>query len=276
MYFDSHTHLNNEELWQNRSEYITNFYNLGGKWIVNIGVDITTSELAIQIAKENLIDDMNILATIWLHPNMISENNRTMSDIDEQVILLKKIHEDNSKYIYAIGEIGTDLHYDITENEHQLQKYMFAKQCQMASDLWLPIVIHSRDDRSGTLEVLLKFKNIKIYMHCWGYDTDNLQSLIDNFDVANIYIWFAGNLTYPKATNIHQSLVFAYQNNMNILTETDAPYLKPQAVRNLKEPNKSEYITYIYDYITQKLWIQLQDLQNVIETNFNKFYWLWS
>lgn len=272
MYFDSHTHLNNIELYPNRSKYISDFYNHGGRGVVNIWIDLESSQKAIQIAKENSINDMKVLATIGLHPSYISENSRTLSDIDDYLLQLKDMYIQNKEYIYAIGEIGTDLHYETSKTDYQMQKYMFAKQCQLATDLWLPIIIHSRDDRAGTAEVLHKFQNLKIYMHCWWYASSELQYLLDHFDKNNIYIWFAGNLTYPKAKNIQESLKFAYKNKMNILTETDAPYLKPQIVRWIKEPNKSEYVIYIYDYIAENLWIDKNSLQELIKNNFYKFY----
>lgn len=289
MYYDSHTHLNDDLLYSNRSEHISNFCKLWWKWLVNIWVDYESSQRAIKIAEyfesDNSFDvyrsdiysdwalsDIKVLATIWLHPWYITSHWRNREDIDTQNDLIRDLYHAKSHYIYAIWEIGTDLHFEITDEDYQLQLYMFDKQCQLARELSLPIVIHSRDDRSGTMSILDNYKDLKIYMHCRWYTSTELQYLLDNFSSDHIYIWFTWNVTYPKALGIKESLKFAYINNMNILTETDAPYLKPQAVRNLKEPNKSEYITYIYDWISEDLWIGLVALQKLISDNFYAFY----
>lgn len=282
MYYDSHTHLNDDLLFPNWSEYITNFANLGGRWVVNIWVDYNSSARAVQIAESYISSefpdskatskDIRVLATIWLHPWYITSHWRTREDIDAQNDLIRDLYHAKNQYIYAIWEIGTDLHWPVSDSDYELQKYMFDKQCQLARELKLPIVIHSRDDWRGTMDILDNYKDLKIYMHCRWYTPTELQYLLDNFTSDNIYIWFTGNVTYPKALPIKESLRFAYTNNMNILTETDAPYLKPQQVRSLKEPNKPEYTLYIYDYMSEFLGIWLIKLQEIIKVNFENFY----
>jgi TatD DNase family protein len=48
-----------------------------------------------------------------------------------------------------------------------LQKLFFGLQCELAQELNLPVVVHSRDDFDSTFDVLRSFKNLKIYFHCW-------------------------------------------------------------------------------------------------------------
>ncbi len=69
--------------------------------------------------------------------------------------------------IAAIGECGMDAHYpDYTTTIRSVQQAFFRRQCLLAREYNLPIVIHSRDAFDETYEVLEEFTDVSIYMHC--------------------------------------------------------------------------------------------------------------
>ena len=51
--YDAHTHLNDPKLYGQASDLIKDFINQGGKWIVNIGVDMEWNKRAVELAKNN-------------------------------------------------------------------------------------------------------------------------------------------------------------------------------------------------------------------------------
>lgn len=100
-------------------------------------------------------------------------------------------------------------------------------QCELAKELQLPIVIHSRDDFESTFDVIKDFKGEKIYFHCFGYGAEEVKKLQEYFPC--IRFGFCGNITYPKAQPLRDAFVACKRNN--IVLETDAPWLSPQPVR---------------------------------------------
>lgn len=104
---------------------------------------------------------------------------------------------------------------------------MFRMQCELAKELQLPIVIHSRNDFASTFEVIKEFKDEKIYFHCYGYGAEEVKILQEYF--PQIWFGFCGNVTYPKAQQLRDALLEC--NVGNIVFETDAPWLSPQVLR---------------------------------------------
>lgn len=130
----------------------------------------------------------------------------------------------NKEHIVAIGECGIDLYYPGASDFLDFQKEIFMKQCELARELKLPIVIHSRVAFDETIEVLQAFKELKIYFHCWSYGVEQLETLLKSF--PQIWIGYTGICTYPKSTENKACLQATPLDK--ILLETDAPYLAPQ------------------------------------------------
>ena len=178
--------------------------------------------------------------------------------------------------IVAIGECGIDTHYPDSHTTLALQKDLFRQQCDLARQWDLPIVIHSRANRQATHEVLQNFKDLTIYFHCRSYTPDEIKIIKATY--PKFYIGFCGNISYPKSTEIRQSLRYLVHENENypdyiisgkvehnnteeihnsksvihnILIETDAPYLAPQSHRG--ETNTPAMIVETYKYISALL-----------------------
>jgi len=110
-------------------------------------------------------------------------------------------------------------------------------------------------------------KKLKICFHCRWYGSEEIEKL-KNYNLENYWIWFCGNVTYPKAQNIRDSLKIC--NLENILIETDAPYLSPQELR--WQTNYPQNIQYIYDFIAKELNIDTKNLKKQIKKNFYSLY----
>lgn len=272
-YFDAHTHLNSERLFSHYQQYIDNFVNIWWQALVNIWADHTYNQNALTIACENTNPDCKIYSALGLHPCEVQAWQEEYPVCDQATILTKftqlrdlvLAHRDE---LVAIWETGIDLHYINTPENLELQKYLFQLQLDFARELDLPVVIHSRDAFAETLEVLQAYLDIKIYFHCWGYWPDEAKKLLENF--PNVLIGFTGNVSYPKAQGIRDSLHLVPTDKL--LLETDAPYLSPQSMRG--KTNEPAFIQYVYDFISQEFASNPEKLEKQIEKNFRDFYGL--
>lgn len=214
--------------------------------MVNVWVDHERNTRAIEIAiqAKSLFNQWRVKATVWYHPSEVCFGKiQNTQDIQAALQSLRDLYIQNKEHIVAIGEWWIDTHYDGDPHIH-VQKELFAQQCDLAQELDLPIVIHSRDDFTSTRDVIKNYKNQKIYFHCRWYGPQELQKLQEYF--PKFRVWFCGNITYPKAQNLRDSLTIADKDN--VVLETDAPYLTPQKIRG--KTNTPAYVQHIYEYVT--------------------------
>ena len=176
-FFDTHAHYNDEAFEEDRKEIIDLIYKEGITKTVVIGYNLEKSKKAIQMAEENKF----IYASVGIHP---SDIGKSKEEILTQIEEIKKMAL--NKKVVAIGEIGLDYHWE--KENIELQKFAFTKQIQLANELKLPIVIHSRDAIMDTIEIIKgenapKFSGI---LHCCVLNKDLIQTGLN----AGLYISF--------------------------------------------------------------------------------------
>ncbi len=280
MYYDAHTHLNSPELFADAQKYVQNFIDIGWKSMVIVGASDEYNSNSIKILKnyELRVSNWVLKFTFGLHPEILIQNNQIQS-LKSKVEDLKKLILDSGcnsaikpewkNNVVAVGECGIDLYYPWSEQTLDLQKELFAMQCDLAQELKLPLVIHSRNAFEQTLDVLKNYRDLTVYFHCWGYWPEEVKRL-KNFGLKNLYVWFCGNVTYKKADELRESLKLVWEDQL--LLETDAPYLSPQIIRWTQ--NEPANVRYIYDYVSEFLWKEKNALQEQIEKNFRNIYGL--
>ena len=114
MYFNTHTHLNSEELFDQRDHYIQNALEKGVNHMTVVGYDVASSQRALEIAHEYDF----VYATVGISPN------DCLNTTDEDLALIAKMAEDDK--VVALGEIGLDYYYDDVPKEKQMD--VFKKQ----------------------------------------------------------------------------------------------------------------------------------------------------
>lgn len=168
----------------------------------------------------------NVFLSIGLHPSEVDYYN------DDDIKEIKRIATDNNKVV-AIGEIGLDYHYG--KDSKDMQKQLFEKQLNIANELNLPVIIHTRDATEDTINMIKKYK-LKGVIHCFN----------GSFETANIYIKMGyklgvGGVSTFKNSKLNE--VLEKVDISNILLETDSPYLSPEPVRGTKnEPSNVKFI----------------------------------
>lgn len=235
MYIDTHCHLDKRQC-DDIEEVIKN---IEDNIIIISGYDDESNKEVIDI-----IDKYeNVYGTIGIHPSEIKT-----SSIDN----LKKLI--NHKKIVGIGEIGLDYHYG-KENKEE-QKQFFINQIQLASSYKLPIVIHSRDAASDTLEILKTYASgMKINMHCFSYSLEMAIELLK----LNVKFGIGGVLTFKNSKSLKE--IVSDIDLKNFILETDSPWLTPEPFRGKK--NEPKNIILIAKKISEIKNIPLEEVLNV-------------
>lgn len=250
-FFDTHAHYNDEKFSVDREEIIKSAYKENITKIVNVGYSIQGSREAIEIADKHDF----IYATVGIHPSEITK------DIENDINEIEKLAKSNK--VVAIGEIGIDYYWN-KENKEE-QKQGFIKQIELANKLNLPIVIHSREAISDTLEIVKQVEcNKKGIFHCCPLNADLVKQALK----LGYYISFAGPITFKNSKNAEETLKLVPIEKM--LIETDCPYLAPEPLRGTR--NNSINVKYVAEKIALVKEISIEQVAKITYENAKKIY----
>jgi len=275
--FDAHTHLNSDQLTIDRKHHVHDFIDAWWTHCVTIWIDTQYNEKNIAICKQRQESQRSneciLRCTVGIHPCSVwDEHHPTQALVDTQIWVIKDMIDQHTSMIVWVWECGVDAHWGDYEANKKLQRYAFERQCEIASEYWLPIVIHSRSQRPDTLSILESFKNLKIYLHCRGYTPREVEVACTS--LPNLWIGFCGNTTYPKAQDLRKSLQTAWNIQSSwgcrVLVETDAPYLAPQTYR--WKVNTPAYLAASIDAFSQTLGIPKETFIETTTLNWRELY----
>jgi TatD DNase family protein len=238
---DSHAHLDWDGV--DASAVVDRARAAGVRGIVAIGVGLASSRRALAIAAAT----PGVVAALGIHPHDAAGEDA--SRLDE----LRELLADPNAV--AVGEIGLDYFRDHAPPE--IQHAVFRAQLELASDLDLPVVIHSRAADEDTAEVLAAFDGT-VVLHC--FSSPHLLPVALERDY---YVSFAGNATYKNAPELR--IAASQVPAERILAETDSPYLAPQPVRG--KPNEPAYVMHTLAALAQARGESEADLERQIEEN---------
>ncbi|MEI8346424.1 MAG: TatD family hydrolase [Pseudomonadota bacterium] len=130
-------------------------------------------------------------------------------------------HNCQNAKVRAIGEIGLDYHYN--HSPQDVQKEAFHQQLQLATDLSLPVVLHTREAENDTMNTLKAFPSLKgkVLVHSFTSHTEFARWALDQ----DFYFGFNGIITFKGAQDLRDILKFIPLDK--ILLETDSPFLAP-------------------------------------------------
>ena len=232
--FDSHSHYNDEKFNEDREKIIKETYEAGVTKFVCAGYNINSSLFSLEMSKKYEF----IYSICGISPNDIPQSEQQLwKDIAE---ISKIVKENKSKKLVAIGEIGLDYYWN-KENK-ELQKQAFIKQIELANELELPIVIHSRDASVDTIDIIRnnKVKKAGIF-HCCQLNQELVRQALE----LGYYISFAGPITFKNSKNAPEIIKMVPMDR--ILIETDSPYLSPEPNRGKRNDCRN------VKYVAQKI-----------------------
>jgi len=253
MIFESHAHYDDEAFDEDRDELLKSLMDNGIDYVVNVGASMESTRSSIELASKYDF----IYAAIGVHPSEIG--GLTENDIE----WLKNEALYNKKVV-AIGEIGLDYHWE--EPERDIQKIWFERQLELAREVKLPVIIHSRDAAKDTLDIMNDHKAEQIggVVHCYSYSKETAKEYVD----MGFYFGIGGVVTFKNAKKVKEAVEYIPLDR--ILLETDCPYLSPEPNRGKR--NSSLNIPYIAHAIAQLKGIEYDELIRITSQNAKKMY----
>ncbi len=249
MFFDVHAHLDDEAFDEDRKEVIKDIQN-AGICVINAGSDIASSEFSLDLADRYDF----IYACIGIHPHEAKDVPVDYLDILRDLSKHKKV--------VAIGEIGLDYYYDLSDKEDQ--KKVFMEQLGLAKELDLPVVIHDREAHQDTLDIVKASGVKKGLMHCYSGSYEMALEFIK----LGFYFSFGGIITFKNAKKPKE--VVAKLPLESILCETDCPYLTPEPYRGRRnDPTK---IPIIAQKIAELRDMDFHGLEMALEQNTRNLF----
>ena len=158
----------------------------------------------------------------------------------------------------AIGETGLDYYRDHAPRADQ--RRAFEAQLELAARVELPVVIHTRAAEDDTFALLREHAASlpAVILHCFSAP-DRLGECVE----CGYLCSFAGNVTYPKATDL-QDAARELPDEL-LLVETDSPYLAPQPVRG--KPNEPANVTHTARFVAELRGIGYEELERIVDAN---------
>jgi len=248
MIFESHAHYDDRQFESDRDTLLNSLQENGIEYVVNIGSDVKTTRNSIELAKKYPF----IYAAAGIHPSEVKH-------FREQDFDWLKAQAAGEKCV-AIGEIGLDYYWDKEKEVRDLQKYWFVRQLDLAREVNLPLVIHSRDAAKDTLDIIKEEKAEEIggVIHCFSYSPEIAREYVE----MGFYIGIGGVVTFSNAKSLKQ--VARETPLEKILLETDCPYLAPVPGRGKR--NSSLNLIYVAKEIAK---IKNADYREVIDITCN-------
>ena len=248
MIFDTHCHLNSEELYERLEEVLENAKKVGVDKFLVVGWNKESSFKAVEIAHRY----EGIYAAIGFHPTDIDDVSE--EDYNETMALV------NDPKVVAVGEIGLDYHWVKDPVQREKQKEWFIKQINFANEHKKPISIHNREAFEDCLKILKEHRPMYSgVMHCYSGSVELLKDVLD----LGLYIGLDGPLTFTNAKTPKEVCEEVPLNRL--LVETDSPYLSPHPLRGTV--NEPKNIALVIDEITRIKGLSKKHILDVIYQN---------
>ncbi|KIR02386.1 putative deoxyribonuclease YcfH [Lachnospiraceae bacterium TWA4] len=252
--FDTHAHYDSERFDKDREELLQDLTtNQQVGRIVNIACDEASCRKNLEFVKD--YDFM--YGSVGFHPDEVG-------DLNEDLINWMKEEALNEEKIVAVGEIGLDYYWN--KEARDIQIYWLEAQLAMATELNLPVVIHSREAAKDTLEVIKANggANRMMDIHCFSYSVEMAREYLN----MGHYLGIGGVVTFNNGKKLKE--VVEYMPLDRILLETDAPYLTPVPFRSKR--NDSGKIHYVVDEIARLKQISTDEVLEQTWKNACTFY----
>ena len=256
MIADSHCHLDYSHLFDQLNDVVKRAQSNQVKYLLTICTTLESFE------RIKLIIDkyINIYGTFGIHPH----ESKKYTNVDLQFILNKKR---KYKKVIGIGETGLDFYYN--HSDKKTQKVSFIEHIHAASELNIPIIVHSRNAEIDTYEILkseMKNSDLKVLMHCFTGSKNFANKLID----LNCYISVSGIITFKDSTELADTISSIPMEKL--LVKTDSPFLAPLPYRG--KFNEPSYIVHTVEKLSKIKKTSKETIMNSTTDNFKRLFGL--
>ena len=140
MLIDTHTHLDDARYNDDREAVITRAREAGVEAFVTIGCDLATSQSAVALAERYPF----VYASIGVHPHEVKHIQDDWYDT----------FPSSGKDGEGRGIRGNRLDYHYNHSSPKEQRERFREQIQLARELRLPVIIHTREAQDETIAIV--------------------------------------------------------------------------------------------------------------------------
>lgn len=253
--FDSHAHLDDEKFDEDRETLIKQIKEEGVTNFISAGYSLEGSKKGLELSQKYDF----IYTTAGISPNDIPQTEEELWKMLAQIEQIAK----QSKKVVAIGEIGLDYYWN--EENKELQKKAFKKQIELANQLGLPIVIHTREAVMDTLAILKENEVIKKgVFHCCPLNRELVKEALK----LGFYISFAGPVTFKNSKNAEEIIQMVPNDRM--LIETDSPYLSPEPLRGRR--NDPRNVKYVAMKVADVKKLRLEEVAQMTSENAKRIF----
>jgi TatD DNase family protein len=248
---DTHCHLEMAVYDKDRDEIVERAKKSGIQSIINAGSDREGNLKALQISQRY----PEVFPAVGIHPHDAKTFNQNI--YDEFKYWLKQ------PKIVAIGEIGLDYHYMNSPKEVQID--VFKKQIALAKESRLPIIVHSREAKDDTLQVLgSNASGISGVLHCFSGDKVMATKAMD----LGFFISIAGPVSFENAKKLRE--IASFIPDERLLIETDAPYLSPVPMRGKR--NEPSFLRFTAQVLAALRGVEVSDIARITTLNAMKLF----
>ena len=252
MIFDTHAHYDDDAFDEDRDVLLSGMREQNVEYIVNVGASMASSERSIKLAEKYPF----VYAAVGVHPDEVGE-------LDEKKFAKLREWTSHEK-VKAVGEIGLDYYWD--KEKHDLQKHWFMRQMELASEVKLPMIVHSREAAKDTLDMVIAAKplNLSGIIHCYSYSVEIAREYLN----MGYYLGIGGVLTFKNAKKLKE--VAEYTPLSQIVLETDCPYLAPVPFRAKR--NDSSKLSYVVEELAAIKQISVEEVIRITNENGRRLY----
>lgn len=252
MIFDTHAHYDDEAFDSDRKELLGGLEAAGIGAVTNVAASLSSCKSTLELARA--YDWM--YAALGVHPSETAE-------LDEEGINWLREQCADVK-VRAVGEIGLDYYWE--DPEHELQKRWFVRQLNLARQLKLPVIIHSRDAAKDTLDIMKaeKARDMGGVIHCFSYGKEIAREYLN----MGFYLGVGGVVTFKNARKLIE--VVEYAPLESIVLETDCPYLSPVPYRGKR--NSSLNLGFVADAVSSIKGIDRETVEAAAWDNARMLY----
>ncbi len=223
MLIDTHAHLQDKVYSQDQAAVMTRAKNAGVELIIVVSYDESSSWQAVSLAAQHDC----IFAVVGVHPHDACNFTPATAQVIKQLTAEKKV--------VAIGEIGLDYYRNLSPKD--VQRQAFIAQLDLARELGLPVVVHSREATNEVIDILRKYTGLTGVIHCFSGNRSEAEELVG----LGYLIGITGVVTFPRSLVLQDAVKYLPADKL--LLETDAPYLAPQQHRGGR--NEPSYLVHM-------------------------------
>ena len=251
MIFDTHAHYDDEQFDEDRDSLLCSMQEGGVGTIVHAGSDVASwEEIRALTARYPFI-----YGAAGVHPDDVGELN------EENFMRLRAVLREEK--MVAVGEIGLDYYWD--NESHEVQKTWFIRQLELARELGMPVIIHSREAAADTLQIMKEHaRGLKGVIHCFSYSAEMAREYVK----MGFFIGVGGVVTFKNSRKLKE--VVEETPLEYLLLETDCPYLAP--VPNRGKRNSSLNLVYVAEQIAELKQLSYDEVVEQTEKNARRLY----